>query len=627
MKPLAPHFRSSFPDLETTGFRTSAWRSGVPERNAPLKVLHRTLLHAFAEAGKRSEDVGITLWPASDREAEQHQPYRGLFHDARSVAEGLRRMGVKRGDRVLIVLPTSFDFVTAFFGALMVGAIAVPAYPPSGLRLEMAVDRLCHIGNHSRVRACVTNRTIRPFLGELVARVPTLRELAVSEELADLPHLDPKLIQVRSADSAFIQYTSGSTGNPKGVELSHRALVSNIHAIGLAARVQHTDVTVSWLPLYHDMGLIGTLLFSIYWRLPLVLMEPQTFLARPIRWLRAIHAKKGTLSPAPNFAYGLCVNRIKPADREGLDLSSWRVAFNGAEPVSYRTVRQFLETYEPLGFRPSSMLPVYGLAESSLAVTFPELGRPPHAELFDRHALANGRVKVSSGKTSLAVVSVGKPLPGHDVAAVDERGLEVEPGRVGHVVVRGPSLMKGYFEDPKASAAVLVDGWLWTGDLGFFLEDELFITGRAKDMIIQRGRNYYAEDLERAAERVQGVRPGGAVAFGLHDEETSRELAILVIESRIAEEPRQQELVKLVADTVLEMCEVRIDEVVIVPPRTIPKTSSGKKQRSLCRELYLKDLLRGPASTRLQVAVIYARSRAGFMIAGARKLFSRRAPE
>ncbi len=599
----------------------------MPERNAPLKVLHRTLLHAFAEAGKRSEDVGITLWPATDREPEQHQPYRALFHDARSIAEGLRQMGVKRGDRVLIVLPTSFDFVTAFFGTLMVGAIAVPAYPPSGLRLEMAIDRLCHIGNHSRVRACLTNRTIRPFLGELVARVPTLRELAVCEDLADLPHLDPKLIQVRSADSAFIQYTSGSTGNPKGVELSHRALVSNIHAIGLAMRISRGDVGASWLPLYHDMGLIGVLFFCIYWRLPLVLMDPMTFLARPIRWLRAIHEKKVTLSPAPSFAYALCVNRIKAAEREGLDLSSWRLALNGAEPVNYRTVRLFCETYAPFGFQSQAMLPVYGLAEASLAVTFPELGREPHVELFDRQALANGRVKVSTGKTSLAVVSVGKALPGHDVAVVDEHGLEIEAGRVGHVVVRGPSLMKGYFEDPKASAAVLVDGWLWTGDLGFFLDDELFITGRAKDMIIQRGRNYYAEDLERAAERVQGVRPGGAVAFGLHDEDSGRELSILVIESRIAEEPRQQDLVKSVADTVLDMCGMRIDEVVIVPPRTVPKTSSGKKQRSLCRELYLKDLLRGPPSTRLQVAVIYARSRAGFMIGGARRLFSRRAPD
>jgi acyl-CoA synthetase (AMP-forming)/AMP-acid ligase II len=608
-------FRSSFPE-EVSHFRTRAWIGGVPRRPEELKPYFGTILHAFCSAARTDPTVGITLVDADG--AEKTISYLELYHMALKMSRGLSRLGVKRGDRVLIVLPTCLEFVAVFFAVQMLGAIPVPTYPPSGLRIEAGLDRLTHIAEHAQVRVCVTDPIIHPFLGQLMERVRTLDHMALVGEL----QVEGKREKMRAfaKDPAFIQYTSGSTDRPKGVLLTHRNLVCNIHAIGQALKITRKDVTVSWLPLYHDMGLIGTLLFSIYWRVPLVLMSPTTFLMKPSRWLWAIHKHKGTLSPAPNFAYALCVRRVKAEERQGLDLSSWRLAMNGAEPVDHRTVVSFLEMYKPHGFPAPSMLPVYGLAEASLAVTFPELGKDPKCLLVDRAQLANGRVVDASGKGSMAVVSVGKPVPGHEVLVVDEHGKKLPAREVGHVIVRGPSLMEGYFESPETTSRVMRQGWLWTGDLGFFDHDELYVTGRVKDMIILRGRNIYAEDLERVAERVDHVRPGGSLAFGVYDEIKATEKVVLVVETRVAGAEERAALIRSIIERVAEFTDVRLDEVVLVGPRTLPKTSSGKKQRNLCRTMYLQDELRSASISRLGVAKIYVRSRAGYMVAAAKKL-------
>jgi len=383
---------------------------------------------------------------------------------------------------------------------------------------------------------------------------------------------------------------------------------------------------VSWLPLYHDMGLIGTLLFPIYWRFPLVLMSPLAFLQRPSRWLWAVHRHRATMSAAPNFAYGLCVKRVRPAEREGLDLSSWRFTLNGAEPVNLRTVTEFTRAFAPHGFRAETMLPVYGLAESCVAVTCPTPGQPVRHETVDRARLVDGHAVPASGKGSMALVGVGGPIPAHEVKIVDEHGATLPEREVGHIVVAGPSLMAGYVNDADATAAVLRNGWLWTGDLGYFAGGHLFVTGRAKDLIIVRGRNHYAEDLERAAERIEGVRAGGVVAFAVYDEEKASDLVVLVCETRVGGDEARA-LVTAVRERVSEHCAVGVDEVVLAPPGAIPRTSSGKRQRSACRELYLAGTLGKTRTGKFQLAMIFVRSRAGVLLSQARGLLARqRAP-
>jgi acyl-CoA synthetase (AMP-forming)/AMP-acid ligase II len=617
-------FRSSFPAGPATAeFSPEAWRPSVPRGLAEMRPQHRTLLHALDAAARSGRGVGITLIPERVDAPEEHRSYRAIYREATQVAQALLDRGLRQGDRVLLVLPTSFEFITTFFGVGLAGGVPVPAYPPFGPNLEAALERLYHIAEHAEPRFCVTIKRVRALLGKLQLRVPAVREILLPEELVGQEDLGIR-VRPRSDDAAFIQYTSGSTGRPKGVLLAHRNLVANIQGIGAATDVRLSDVVVSWLPLYHDMGLIGALLFSVYWRLPLALMSPTAFLARPVRWLAAITRHRGTLSPAPNFGYGLCVRKVRPEERKGLDLSSWRMALNGAEPISIRTVREFTETYAPHGFRAEAMAPVYGLAETSLAATFPLPGTPVHFESVDRQALACGHALPSTGRGSMELVSVGTPLAGHEVALVDEEGRAVGERRVGHIVVRGPSLMRGYFRDEAATAAVIRNGWLWTGDLGFLADGQLYVSGRVKDLIILRGRNFYAEDIERVAERVAGVRAGAAVAFAVHDPEHDTELAVLVCETRVEGEAERGAVATEVAATVGTAAGVHLDEVVMVDSGTIPKTSSGKKQRSRCRELYLSGDLFKRHPGRLSRALVVARSGASFLLVRARRLLSRR---
>ncbi|HWM84393.1 MAG TPA: fatty acyl-AMP ligase, partial [Kofleriaceae bacterium] len=617
-------FRDSFPESERSNFRTAVWAYGLPEKPEDLVPIHPTLLHALATAAKMEESVGITLLPDKEGGEELRTSYRQLYHDAIRISARLVEHGVGAGDRVLIVLPTSIEFVAVFFAIQFLKAIPVPAYPPVGLRMKAGLERLGTVAARAGTGICVTSAALEPLLGDLLLRAPVVTRLVTVDSLATG---DEPTDRFRSSaeDPALIQFTSGSTGRPKGVLLSHRNIVSNIHAIGQALRINRTDVLVSWCPLYHDMGLIG-ILFSIYWRLPLVLMSPTAFLARPSRWLWAIHRHKGTLSTAPNFGYGLCVSRVSAEEREGLDLSSWRFAMNGSEPVNYRTLVDFEKAYGPHGFTLDSLYPVYGLAESSLAVTFPRPGAGVRYELVDRQELANGRAVLSSGKSAMAVVSVGRAVPGHFVAVVDESGAALPEREVGHVVVLGSSIMTSYFEDEEATAKVLRDGWLWTGDLGYFADHNLYVTGRAKDLIIIRGRNIYAEDLERVAERVPGVRPGCAIAFGvdaLNGDGSGTERAVLVAETRTRDREERDALASLIRQRISEYCDVELHDVVIAGPGTVPKTSSGKRQRSRCRELYSNDQLRPARAGRLGVGFVVARSKLGLLLRRLRRVTQR----
>jgi acyl-CoA synthetase (AMP-forming)/AMP-acid ligase II len=622
-------FRSSFPSDESTAFRTNAWREGIPER---LEPLYPTMLHAFAQAARRDNKIGITLLADRPDQPERHKSYRELYHAAMSAAARLRDHGVRAGDRVVIVLPTSFELITSFFAVQLLDAIPVPSYPPAALeRAPRAIERLRHVVASSGAQVCVTDRKLRALLGQLTGS-GGLEAFVTADTLASGDRKSLPKMRPRGSSPAFIQYTSGSTDRPKGVLLSQRNLVMNIHAMGLAMRITRADRGASWLPLYHDMGLIGGLLTSIYWHMPLALMSPLAFMADPLRWLQTIDAHRATISPAPNFAYALCARRAEkePARIAALDLSSWRVALNGAESVNHRVLREFQATFGPKGFRSNAMLPVYGLAESSLAVSFPPIDEDPHWQVVDRHLIAAGHAVDTDedNPNAMVVVSVGHALPGHELIVVDEHGEELPEREVGHVVVRGPSIMEGYWEDPENTEAVLADGTLWTGDLGYVFAGQLYITGRAKDLIIVRGRNYYSEDLERIAAQIPGVRGGGVVAFAVQDDERESEIAVMVCETRATDGAERESIVRQVSEAVAENSGIQLDEVVLAEPGTIPKTSSGKPQRSLTRQRYLDGTLGREKTGKLGIALVFVRSGAGFLASGARKLLgNRRAPE
>jgi 1-acyl-sn-glycerol-3-phosphate acyltransferase len=423
--------------------------------------------------------------------------------------------------------------------------------------------------------------------------VPSLEHVTSVEGLgggatADLP--TPR----QPSDPALIQYTSGSTGDPKGVLLSHANLLANIRAIGQALAVRPDDVTVSWLPLYHDMGLIGKWLGSLYHGVPLVLMSPLAFLSRPSRWLAAIHAHSGTVSAAPNFAFDLCVHKIPDEDIRGLDLRSWRLAMNGSEAVSPDTMDRFIRRFTPFGFKASAMCPVYGLAEASVALTMSPIDRLARVDALVREPFERRRDVCPADATdphALRFVSCGRPLPDHQIRIVDASGQPLVERTEGHVQFRGPSVTSSYFRNADATRAVMHDGWMDSGDLGYLADGELFITGRMKDIIIQAGRNICAQEVEEAAGAAAGIRKGCIAAFGMHDPTLGTERLVVVAETRERDRTRWDTLRTGVQEHVTAAIGVPPDVVVIARPGTVLKTPSGKIRRSAIREAYLRGTL------------------------------------
>lgn len=545
----------------------------------------RTHIHLFVDDGN-----------------EKPITYRALLDGASAVARGLIDRGLLPGETAAIMLPTGETFFSSFFGTLLAGGIPVPIYPPLRPdRIEEYAQRQVHILRNAGARCLITFQGAELLARLLRPQVPTLGFVALPETLAvgggPLP-TGPALL-IREASPALIQYTSGSTGNPKGVLLTHRNLLANIRSIGKAIQVSPSDVGVSWLPLYHDMGLIGSWLFCFYFGIPITLLSPLAFLSRPERWLWAIHTHRATLTPAPNFAYEICARRIGSERIEGLDLSSWRVALNGAEPVSPETLARFTKRYAPHGFKPEALFPVYGMAEASVALTFPPLGRPPRIERVSRERFERNGEAAPAGPSEpapLEFVSCGLPLPDHEVQITDENGAPAGERTVGQVFFRGPSCTSGYYRQPEATRSLFKNGWLVSGDLGFMAEGELFITGRKKDLIIKGGRNLYPYEIEEAAGEVAGVRKGCVAAFGIKEADQGTEKVVVVAETKETGSGALAELASAITDRVASATGVPPDRVVLVPPGTVPKTSSGKIQRPACREAYLAGSLAGDRS-------------------------------
>ncbi len=515
--------------------------------------------------------------------------YRRLREGAAAVAAGLQNHGLQPGEPVAIMLPTGRDYFFAYMGILLAGGVPVPVYPPVRIaRIEDHLRRHSAILNNCGASTLIIIPEVKRFARILQSLAENLRNLVTVEELSSPsgPRWEPL---IRSRDIAFLQYTSGSTGVPKGVILTHENILANIRAMGLAAKAGSSDVFISWLPLYHDMGLIGAWLGSLYFGALLVIMSPLAFIARPRLWLWAIHRHRGTLSAAPNFAYEFCLKRLKDEDLEGLDLSSWRAAFNGAEPVSPETVERFYDRFEKYGFQRTAMTPVYGLAENTVGLAFPPLGRGPLIDRIQRDPFIEDGLAVPAGEKDgriLRFASCGRPLPGHEIRIVGPDGLELPERQEGRLQFRGPSASSGYFRNAEETARLFHDGWLDSGDKAYLANGEVYITGRVKDIIIRAGRNIYPQELEEAVGAIPGIRKGNVVVFGTADPASGTERLVILAETRESAAGKLDALRSEINTLAVELIGTPVDEVVLAPPGTVLKTSSGKIRRSANRDLY-----------------------------------------
>lgn len=510
-----------------------------------------------------------------------------LWRAACACAARLLGAGLRRGDRVLLLLPTSRAFFENFFGCVLAGMIPVPTAPPTslkGTKLAAYGELFGSIAFNSGAAGCIAfTRTLGALEWLLRGPHAGLRVIAADAPPPPAEAFEPATPDV--SDTAILQYTSGSTSRPKGVELSHRNILANVEAIAQTF-VNLETIGLGWLPLYHDMGLIGLFLTSLHCRTPIVFMPPQAFIKNPSLWLRAISDYRATATVAPNFAFAYAVKNIQLEEVADVSLGSLRVALNGAEPIDLRALEEFYEKFGPLGLRDDVVRPVYGLAESALAVTFSDPGRHVVDEVDAERLECEGRaVPAAEGVRRRSLVSVGRPIVTQEVRVVDESDRDLTERCVGEVLVRGPSVMKGYFNLPGETAEVLRDGWLHTGDLGYMAGGRLYLTGRLKDLIIRYGKNYYPQDIEFQVTAIEGILKGRAVAFGVSRE--GETVVAVVAETRSRDAEKHSGLVRQIRERCHDAFLFSPEEIRLVPPGVLPVTTSGKIRRRECLRMFL----------------------------------------
>lgn len=558
------------------------------------------ILHRRAE--RHPERRALTFLARGTEERKAYS-YVRLDERARSIAALLEAHGMK-GERALLLYPQGVEFVEAFLGCLYAGAVAVPAYPPDPTRLARTLGRLLGIIADCRPKVVLATTELCAMAASFAEQVPGLAELkwlaTDAEDLGVVALSSP--VSARSEELAFLQYTSGSTSAPKGVMVSHGNLLTNIAHIGSSLRVGEDSCSVTWLPSFHDMGLVDGLLGGFHWGYPVYLMSPADFLKHPLRWLQAVTAFKVTHTGGPNFGYELCVRKVTPEVLEGLDLSSWRSAYCGAEPVRAGTMRRFLETFSSRGLSPTALAPVYGLAEVTLKAPG-DMGRGVVTLSVDKEALKEDRiVPLPAGDANAAeIVSCGHSEEGYSLSIVDPESREVMPeGRVGEIWVSGPSVAQGYWHKPELSeetfrARIRGDDsrqWLRTGDLGFMQAGLLYITGRKKDLIIIGGQNHYPQDIEWTVEAaLPAVRPGCGAAFSVDVDGEERLVVVAEVDTKQQQGGAVLDLeaaTATVRKAINEAYQLRLHELVFLKPGSVPKTSSGKIQRQAAKRTYLE---------------------------------------
>lgn len=592
----------------TTEARSAPGALAAPER---LQTLNEVLAwHAERQPGRPH------VYPSDGERESAPITYAALNERARRVAAGLAAKGLGKGSTVALMLPTGADYFAAFMGALLAGVAPAPIYPPwRMLRIEDHLRRQARILAKAEVGGVITFEEARPFAHLLQAHVPTLAFAATAQELERSADGFTAFAS-RPDDLALLQFTSGSTADPKGVMLSHANILANVRALAHALEAAPRDTFVSWLPLYHDMGLIAAWLACLDQAVPFVVMSPLSFMARPERWLWTLHRNRATISAAPNFAYELCLS--VPEERlAGLDLRAWRIAGCGAEPVSARTMADFIARFRRYGFRGEAFTPVYGLAESAAALTAPPPRRGPRVDHIDRRALAlNGAARSAAPDApgAQAIVSCGLPLVDHEVRILGEDGREAPERREGRLQFRGPSATRGYFNAPEKTAELLqADGWLESGDLAYLFEGEVFVTGRSKDIVKRAGRNIHPSDVEAALAKLDGVE--GAVLFSARDPRRETERLIIALETSREKPAAREELIASAREVGADHLESAVDDIVLMPPGAIPRTESGKVRRPALRAAYERGQVSGRVISpreqvlRLQATALAARAR------------------
>jgi acyl-CoA synthetase (AMP-forming)/AMP-acid ligase II len=551
--------------------------------------LNRTIVDILAgRAAERPEALALALLD-SEADVVERASYAQLDASARRIAAGIREKAAA-GDRVLLLCPPGVGFVAAFFACLYAKTIAVPSYPVTS---NKDVPKVRAIAADAGVKLALTTRALA-WAADAFEPLPFVLLDDCQGASFDFEPARPD-----PSDIAFLQYTSGSTANPKGVMVTHANAVANQRAVAGAFGHDATTIMASWLPLYHDMGL-GSVIQAFHLGTAMYLLPPLVFLQRPVAWLRAISRYRVTSSGGPSFGYDYCVKRIQPIERHGLDLSTWEIAFNGAEPVRASVLDSFAEAFAEQGFRRRAFYPCFGLAESVVFVTGGVKLEPPVVFRADRDSLEQGRVAaaIDAGRAR-ALVGCGRPWADHSIVIVDpERLVRCAPGTIGEIWAKGPSVAGGYWKQPEETQRVfharLSDeegSFLRTGDLGFVADDHLYITGRMKDVVVVRGKKHHAEDIERTVEGVSALfREGCVAAFGI--ERDGEERLVVVQElRRTAEEADAAEVAMQVRHAVAQHHGVQVDSVVFVRPGTVPKTSSGKVRRAACRTSYVDGTL------------------------------------
>jgi acyl-CoA synthetase (AMP-forming)/AMP-acid ligase II len=564
------------------------------------------------QAAQQPENNAFTFLAFRD-EKDVSCTYAELDQQARSIGAMLQEMDAT-GQPMLLLYPSGIDYIAAFFGCLYAGAAAIPAYPPHSARY---VARIQAIIKDAQVRVVLTNTQVRHQIERWFAGVPELMDLqwVTTDDLS--PEYAARWQQPKIAGSsqAFLQYTSGSTSTPKGVMVSHENLMHNAAFLRELLQPDANSVNVSWLPIYHDLGLIAGILQPVYSGFPGVLMSPASFLQAPPRWLKALSDYRGTYTYAPNFAFELCIRRTTEADRAQLDLSHCRWILNGAEPVRYDTLIHFADAFAVSGFRPEALRPAYGLAEATLIVSCGELGTPYLIKHIDKEALEQHRFCEAQADAQAQPI-VGCGIAGEEVTIAivhPERLTRCEQDEVGEIWVAGPSITQGYLYKPEVSKQTFQaytsdtgEGpFLRTGDLGILKDGELYITGRLKDLIIINGRNHYPHDIELSIERSHiALRPGCSIAFSTEIEQEERLVVVAEINQRYhppaGEQLDETTIKKAIQNAIVEQHDVRASQIVLLKTGGIPKTSSGKLQRRGCRAAYLEgtlDIWQSPISS------------------------------
>lgn len=522
--------------------------------------------------------------------------YRELLSGANGFASTYARQGIQPGEVVILILQHGEDLVYAFYGAILHGAIpSIMPYLTEKLLPERYRADLASLVSVTRPSAVVTYPDFEPEVNTALGSGTSVRAVIVTGQV-DAP-LEPDFTQLggmrRAAeDIVLLQHSSGTTGLQKGVALSHRAVLNQVETYKQALHFSPQDVIVSWLPLYHDMGLIAGFLMPVLTGNPLVLMSPFDWVRSPVRLLQAISRYRGTLAWLPNFAYNFCAQKIRARDLEGIDLSNWRGLINCSEPMRYESQVTFLERFQPYGFRPSALMTCYAMAENTFAVTQGGMDGPVTIDEIDREAMQVERVArpAQEGRAVTKMVSAGRPIASTQVKVVDDQGNTLPERRIGELALRSDCMLTGYYHRPDATEKAFIDGWFLTGDYGYMAEGEVYVAGRKKDLIIVGGKNVYPQDLELLAMQVPGVHAGRVSAFGVFNDQAGTEDVIVVAEVDDQDPDERTRIADEIRQAINRGSAIAVRHVHIVNAPWIVKTSSGKTARLANREKYLKEV-------------------------------------